>query len=113
MPVIVTTIHDPLALRATCTRLDLEPPTEGSVSLGNYELFGWVLYLAGLHAPLVCDTLTGLVAYHQRDNEFHRFRRIMRFVHRYYDIRAQMRRPGASSIRAYSRRRLAPTCAAA
>ena len=89
MPVIVTTMHDAAALRATCHRLSLDPPTEGSVWLGNRELFGWLVHLPGMYAPLVCDTLTGLVAYHHRDNEFRVYAHIMRFVHRF------LRRPGA------------------
>jgi hypothetical protein len=51
--------------------------------------------LTGLHAPLVFDRLTGLVAYHPRDNGFVPYGRIMRLILRYYDIRAELRR-GAS-----------------
>jgi hypothetical protein len=92
MPYIVTTVHDPIALAATCARLGLPAPAEGCVPLGPVEASGWVVRLPGLHAPLVFDTLTGRVAYHPRDNTFGPYRRIMRFLHRYYDVRAALRR---------------------
>jgi hypothetical protein len=41
--------------------------------------------------PLVCNTLTGLVAYHPRDNAFMPYRCIMRFIHRFYAVRHRMR----------------------
>jgi hypothetical protein len=63
MPRIVTTVHDPVALAATCRRFGLSPPAEHSAQL-DAEVFGWVVRLPGLRFPLVCDTLTGLIAYH-------------------------------------------------
>jgi hypothetical protein len=92
MPRIVTTVHDPVALAATCRRLGLPPPEEDCVRLDAEEVFGWVVRLTGLHGPLVCDTLTGLVAYHPRDNAFAPYHRIARFIYRYHDIRAALRR---------------------
>src|SRR5262245_44401608 len=95
MPFIITSVHDPDALAVTCRRVGLEPPAEGTVQLGPLEASGWVVRLPGLHAPIVFDTLTGLVAYHPRDNAFAPYRRIMRFVLRVYDVRAALRRGGA------------------
>ena len=92
MPRIVTTVYDPVTLAATCRRLGLPPPEEGCVRLDAEEVFGRVVRLTGLHGPLVFDTLTGLVAYHPRDNAFARYGRIVRFVLRYYDVRAALRR---------------------
>jgi hypothetical protein len=92
MPRIVTTVHDPIALAVMCRRLGLDPPEEGWVQLDAEEVFGWVVRLTGLHGPLVFDTLTGLVAYHLRDNGFVPYGRIMRLILRYYDIRAELRR---------------------
>jgi hypothetical protein len=111
MPRIVTTVHDPIALAATCRRLGLGSPQEGCVQLDAEEVFGWVVRLDGLHGPLVFDTLTGLVAYHPRDNAFVPFRRIVRLVYRYYDIRAALRRGDVSAARrpdVRRRRRLVP-----
>ncbi len=90
MPCIVTTVHDPAALAATCRRLGLHPPEEGCVQLGTVEACGWVVRLTGLYAPLVFDTLTGLVRYHPRDTGFIPYGRIARFILRYYDIRAAL-----------------------
>jgi hypothetical protein len=109
MPHIITTVHDPVALAATCRRLGLKSPEEGRVPLGPLEAFGWVVSLNGLHAPIVFDTLTGLVAYHPRDNAFVPYGRIMRFILRYYDVRAALRRGDTIAPRRPAvRRRLPP-----
>src|SRR5262245_54185695 len=86
---VVTSIHDPTALAETCRQLGLPPPTRGSRRLGNQELSGWVIRLSGL-CPILCDTLSGLVLYQPLDNAHHRYARLMRFVERYYDVRAQL-----------------------
>lgn len=99
MPRIVTTVHDPVALTTTCRRLGLSSPEEGWVQLDAEEVFGWVVCLTGLHGPLIFDTLTGLVAYHPRDNGFIPYGRIMRLILRYYDIRAALRRDDTSAAR--------------
>ena len=38
-----------------------------------------IVRLPGLRYPIVCDTLSGLIAYHPVDNAHHRYRHIMRF----------------------------------
>src|ERR1700738_1472551 len=91
MPIIVTTIHDPGALAATCRRLDLEPPTFNNLQFDRKEVSGWIVRLPGLPSPIVCDTLTGVLTYHPEGNTFHRYGRIMAFIHRYYDVRARLR----------------------
>ncbi len=98
MPRIVTTAHDPFALAATCQRLGPPPPVERAVQLDE-EVFGWVVRLPGLRFPIVCDTLTGLIAYHPLDNARDRYARIMRFVERFYDLRAALRRGKHSATR--------------
>lgn len=97
MPCIVTTVHDPIALAATCRRLGLDPPTEGTVHLDACERFGWCVRLPELYAPLVCDTLTGLIAYHRFDNAFAPYARIMHFLQRYYDVRPVLLRTSRSN----------------
>jgi hypothetical protein len=92
MPRIVTTLHDPVALATTCRRLGLDLPAERAVNLGAEEVFGWVVCLAGVRFPIVCDTLTGLVAYHPRDGVQQRYGHIMRFLYRCYDVQAEWRR---------------------
>jgi hypothetical protein len=90
---IVTTVHDPIALAATCQCLGLRRPEQGCVHLAGKEASGWILHLPSLYAPLVFDTLTGLVFYHPRDNAFAPYACIMRFIRRYYDVRAKLCRP--------------------
>jgi hypothetical protein len=92
MPRVVTTVHDPAALAATCARLGLPPPVERAVRLDAEEVLGWVVRLSGLRHPVVCDTLTGLIAYHPHDNAHSRYARLMAFVERYYDLRPRLRR---------------------
>jgi hypothetical protein len=85
MPRIVTTVRDPLALAATCRRLRLAPPRQGSVRHGEEEVSGWVVCLPGVRFPIVCDTVTGLVAYHPRDGAHEPYARVMRFLLTFYD----------------------------
>ena len=47
MPAIITTIHAPIALAATCRRLNLPAPAEGCVHLEAQEAFGWIVRLPG------------------------------------------------------------------
>lgn len=99
MPCIVTTVHDSVALAATCQCLGLRRPEQGCLHLADKEVSGWVVRLPGLHAPLIFDTLTGLVAYHPRDNAFAPYARIARLIYRYYDVRAKLRRGDTTARR--------------
>jgi hypothetical protein len=92
MPCIITTVHDPVALAVTCRRLSLPRPELGTVHLDDREPFGWIVRLPGVRFPIVCDSLTGLIAYHPADNVFDRYARIMRWIYRCYDVAAQLRR---------------------
>lgn len=89
MPCILTSVHDPVALAATCRRLNLLSSAQGCVHLDDREASGWIIHLPGVRFPIVCDTLTGLIAYHPVDNAFGPYARIMRWIHRYYEVRAR------------------------
>lgn len=91
MPCILTTVHDPVALAATCRRFNIPTPEEGCAHLDDREASGWIVRLPGVRFPIVCDTLTGLIAYHPADNAFGPYGRIMRCIHRYYDVKARLR----------------------
>jgi hypothetical protein len=108
MPRVVTTIHDPVALAVTCRRLGLAPPREGTVQLNTERVFGWVVRLLGLRHPVVCDTLTGLVAYHPADNAHDRYIHLIRVVRHFYDVQAELRRGRAEpAALPYRRQRVA------
>jgi hypothetical protein len=107
VPRVVTTVHDPAALAVTCRRLGLAPPGEGTVRLGAEAVFGWVVRLPGLCHPVVCDTLTGLVAYHPADNAHDRYAHLIRFLFSCYDVRAELRRGGTAGAAAPPRRQRA------
>jgi hypothetical protein len=92
MPRIVTSIHDPQVLFATCRQLGLALPREGAVQLGADTVRGWIVRLPGPRSPIVCDTLSGLVAYHPLDGLHERYQHIMHFIERYYAVRVQERR---------------------
>jgi hypothetical protein len=104
MPRIVTSIHDPIALAATCRRLGLPSPVESTIQLGAEEVSGWVVHLPQVRHPVVCDIVTGLVAYHPEDNTFHRYACIMKYILRYYDIRAKLRQESPGRVRQRTRR---------
>jgi hypothetical protein len=57
-----------------------------------------VVRLGGLRHPVVCDTLTGLIAYHALDNAFDRYAHVMRFVECYNDLRPRLRRSEGRTI---------------
>jgi hypothetical protein len=94
MPRIVTAVHDPTTLAATCRELGLPPPRAGGARLYDEQVSGRVVRLPGLHGPLVFDTLTGLVAYHPADNAHDRYARILGLVYRCYAVRARPRGAG-------------------
>jgi hypothetical protein len=96
MPCILTSVHDPVALSATCEQLRLPAPREGSFWYEGQEAFGWVVRLPGPRFPIVCDTLRGLVAYHPLDNAHDRYAPIMRFILAYYAVRARLRHRGTT-----------------
>lgn len=91
MPYIVTTVHDPVALAAACRQAYLPAPREGCIQLDPQEVSGWIVLVRGTRFPIVCNTLTGLIAYHSSDNGFGRYGCIMRFVFNYYAVAARLR----------------------
>lgn len=92
MRCIVTTVHNPAALAATCQRFHVPAPQQGTVRLDGDEVFGWVVRLPGVRHPVVFNMLTGLAAYHPEDNAFCRYRRIIALIFRCYEIQARLRR---------------------
>lgn len=60
---IETKVHDPAAVAATCQRLGLPAPTEGTASLFSGAAKGWLVQLPGWQYPAVIDTLTGTLRY--------------------------------------------------
>ena len=91
MPRVVTDVHDPVALARVCELLDLPPPVDRSLTLAGEEVFGWVVRLKGLRYPVVCGTLTGLIAYQPADNAFERYAHLMDFIECYYAVRPNLR----------------------
>lgn len=101
MPRVVTTVNDFNVFATTCRQFNIYPPRNQSVRLDAEMVAGWVVRLPGLRFPIVCDLLTGLVAYHRCDNAFEPYAKLMRFILRYYDVRARLAR---SSFTAFQNR---------
>jgi len=90
MPRIVTTVHDAIALAATCEGQNLAPPVEAAVQVDGKEVFGWVVRLPSLRFPVVFDTLTGLVNYHRLDKACQRYAHLKHFLTCYQRVRAKL-----------------------
>jgi len=60
---IQTKAHDPHAVAATCRRLNLAAPVQGTAKLYSGEAEGLVVQFPGWQYPAVIDPLTGSVKY--------------------------------------------------
>jgi hypothetical protein len=96
---VVTSVHNRIALVATCRELNVSKPKERSVRLDAGEVSGWVMRLPGLRYPVVFDLRTGLVAYHRLDNVFERYALLMRFIHTFYTVQARLNYAGLHGAR--------------
>jgi hypothetical protein len=60
---IQTKVHDPAAVAATCQRLNLAAPVQGTARLYSGEATGLIVKLPGWQYPAVVEPLTGTVKY--------------------------------------------------
>ena len=60
---ITTEIRDPIALRASCRRLQLVEPVVQTVRLFSEEATGYCVQLPQWRYPVVCDVDSGTVRY--------------------------------------------------
>jgi hypothetical protein len=60
---IQTQVHDPMAIRAACTRMQLPEPVNGKARLFEAEVNGLLVQLPGWQFPAVIDTITGSVQF--------------------------------------------------
>ena len=65
---IKTQVKDPVAIRAGCDRLRLEPPVFGQTKLFSstvkgWAVKGWAVTLPEWRYPVVCDVDSGEVAF--------------------------------------------------
>lgn len=58
---ITTEIRDPVALRSSCRRLELDEPVHQTVKLFSAEATGYCVQLPRWRYPIVCDTNSGTV----------------------------------------------------
>ncbi len=60
---IKTEVRDEAAVRAACTRLQLNPPETKTVRLFSATATGLAVQLPGWNYPIVCNTESGQVSY--------------------------------------------------
>jgi len=76
---IQTQVRDPVSVEAACRRLGLLPPVRGKARLFTSEAAGLIVQLPAWNFPLVCDTASGEVKYHNYNgawgdpSELHKF----------------------------------------
>jgi hypothetical protein len=87
---LLPTAAPPQAAALAVSHLDPFPPVPGGTPMPR--------------AAVVCRPLTGLVTYHDRDNAFAPFARLMRFVLAFYDVHHALRQ-GPATARPNRRRR--------
>jgi hypothetical protein len=60
---IATKVHDHVSIEATCRRLGLEMPRQGTAKVFDTEVTGLLLQLPGWSYPAVIDVLSGTIKY--------------------------------------------------
>ena len=95
---ITTQVRDPVAVAATCRRLDLSPPVHGTVKLFSGEVTGLRVELPRWRYPIVCETRTGTLHYDNYNGAWGERTQLDRFLQTYAveKTRLEARRQGHS-----------------
>ena len=80
---ITTRVHDSAAVTLACQRLNLTPPTQGSVQLFSGEATGLIVQLPGWQYPAAIDTSTGAIRYDNYEGAWGDQQRLDRFLQIY------------------------------
>lgn len=67
---VQTKLHDPVAVRAACERLQLNEPVEGNAKLFSGEAAGLLVQFPDWRYPVVIDTLSGTVHYDNYEGQW-------------------------------------------
>ena len=80
---IKTQVKDPIAIRAACERLQLEPPVQGESQLFSSVQTGWQVKLRDWRYPVVCETAKGELYYDNFEGRWGDPVRLNEFLQRY------------------------------
>jgi hypothetical protein len=87
---IQTKIHDPAAIAAACTRLNLAAPIQGTAQLFSGETTGLIVQLLGWKYPTVIDTLTGTIRFDNYEGLWGDTAQLDRFLQMYAVEKAKL-----------------------
>lgn len=76
-------VHDPVAVAAACTRLQLPAPVQGTAQLYSGPVTGLLVHLPGWRYPAVIDTLTGALHYDNYEGRWGKPEQLHRFLQAY------------------------------
>ena len=95
---IQTEVRDPVAIQAACGRLKLPEPVFGETKLFTSWAIGWAVRLPEWRYPVVCDVVSGKVAFDNFGGRWGAQKELDRFLQRYAVEKAQIeaRRQGHS-----------------
>ena len=95
---ITTQVRDPVAVAATCRRLNLPQPVHGTVKLFSGEVTGHRVELPRWRYPIVCDTQKGTLHYDNYNGAWGDRQQLDQFLQTYAveKTRIESRRQGHS-----------------
>jgi hypothetical protein len=80
---IETEVRDAAAVEATCQRLGLPQPTQGTARLFSGDITGLAVQLPGWHYPVVCQLDTGQLKFDHYGGRWGEEAQLHRFLQRY------------------------------
>ncbi|WP_417731914.1 DUF1257 domain-containing protein [Rosistilla oblonga] len=80
---VQTQVRDPVAIRAACGRLALQPPTFGLAKLFSESKTGWIVQLTKWRYPVVCDVNTGSVDFDNYEGRWGERAKLDQFLQAY------------------------------
>lgn len=97
---IKTEVRDPLAIRASCSRLAFPLPTYREVELFSTQKTGWAVELPEWRYPVVCDVETGRIDFDNYGGRWGKQVELDRFLQGYAIEKAKIeaRRQGHSVL---------------
>jgi hypothetical protein len=87
---IQTEVRDPVAVRAGCVRLGLQPPREGTFKLFTNTAEGLGVELQGWRFPVVCQLASGNVLYDNYEGRWGDRARLDEFLQAYAVEKAKL-----------------------
>ena len=80
---IQTKVHDPAAIKAACSRLNLAAPVRGTAQLFSGEATGLIIQLPGWQYPAVIEVRSGAIHFDNFNGQWGEQAQLDRFVQMY------------------------------